>query len=266
MMRKIRLIMVVAAVSLAMMGTAQVTKNSEMPQKAKLWLNNGKTVRGTVTEFVTGESVTLADGDSVRTTYAWDDIKKIKRVRGYGFNSFTGKFEHYASWQRGFHGIVDVSFFAHHLYFLSLTGGYQALPWLYCGVGARFGNVIKPFVGDEGVDRKMWGVFGDVAVSFMQHERFTPMLDVRVGKLFGKGEHDPGIFIEPSFKARISFKRSSRLGLLLGLGYMFCNLPQYKNVSFGYRDKNGMVYYNDETIYWTNKMIRAVNFSLGLCW
>lgn len=247
-------------------ATAQVTKKSAMPQKAQLWLNDGRTVRGTVKEFVSGESVTLADGDSVLTTYAWSDIKKIKRVHGYGFNSFTGEFEPYASWQRGFHGIADVTFMGSHMYFPTLTVGYQATPWLFVGAGARYGNVIKPFVDDDDVDREMWGVFGDVAVSFMQHERFTPMLDVRVGKHFTRGAHKPGMFIEPSLKARVSFRRSSRFGLLVGLGYSFYNMPEYDYVDTHTTLPDGMVIGGREIAYKGNKYYGAVSFSIGLCW
>ena len=103
-------------------GCAQVSKNSDMPQKAKVWLNNGRTVRGTVTDFKAGVSVTLAGGDSVHTTYDWSDIKKIKRVRGYSFNSFTSRFESYNTWQRGFHAMAELSTFWTHLYFVSLAG------------------------------------------------------------------------------------------------------------------------------------------------
>ena len=185
-------------------------------------LNNGKEIKGTITEYVPENYLVIYtdDGDVLR--YNTNEVKMIKRTHRQDKIAFMGGFIDQGP-QHGYRGFIDGGMcFAtdRHIFSISTTHGYQFVPWLFVGVGYQF----QRFRVYDGYNVGNHIIYGDLRMDFLK-SNITPFVGFRAG--YNTGKH-MGAMVSPMAGVRFGFNKSP-LALNLSLGYVYqqWNRPKY---------------------------------------
>lgn len=258
--------LVLLAVLLVGAGAMQARDKQEVVQ-----LNNGHKVRGKIVQYAPLDSLVIQEEDGNQQTIRWEQVKKITKETWQPQQSMSKSFTEGLGVQKGYRGFVDVEYYlsidarSKSRMGFSTSHGYQVLPYLYvgAGVGMQFiTNMLDPSEGVWSYKRKTFTpipVFADVRLDLYKY-KFTPFVDVRVGKTFGDKAF--GLMFNPSVGCRIALKNSLALNVSLGYSMQSTDLYPYLD-EYTIVHKEGTPS-GPTDAYWENNPYHSLSLKLGV--
>ena len=234
-------------------------------------LKNGHKVRGKIVQYAPLDSLVIEELDGNQQTIYWKDIKQIKKENWQPQQSFGKSFTEGLGVQKGYRGFVDAEYFlsidamSKSRFGFSTSHGYQVLPYLYvgAGVGMQFiTDMLDPSDGAYSYKRKTFipiPVFADVRMDLYKH-KFTPFIDVRVGKTFGDKAF--GLMFNPSVGCRIALKNAFAMNVSLGYSMQSTDLYPVAG-EYTIMHKEGQPSGHTDA-YWENNPFHSLSLKVGV--
>lgn len=256
---------------LLLMVLAGATALQAKDKQEVVQLKNGHKVRGKIVQYAPLDSLVIQEEDGNQQTIFWNQIKKITKDNWQPQQSMSKSFTEGLGVQKGYRGFVDVEYYlsidarSKSRIGFSTSHGYQVLPYLYvgAGVGMQFiTNMLDPSEGVWSYKRKTFTpipVFADVRLDLYKY-KFTPFVDVRVGKTFGDKAF--GLMFNPSVGCRIALKNSLALNVSLGYSMQSTDLYPYSG-EYTIVHKEGTPSGSTDA-YWENNPYHSLSLKLGV--